>query len=34
MKDANLILPLSLLVAGTKLVKASPTPLPSINFVR
>jgi hypothetical protein len=34
MKDANIILPLSLLIAGGKLVKASPAPLPSINFIK
>lgn len=33
MKKANLILPLSLLVAGTKLVRAAPATLPSISFV-
>lgn len=34
MKDAKVILPLSLLIAGGKLAKASPTPLPSINFFK
>ncbi|GHJ88713.1 hypothetical protein NliqN6_5115 [Naganishia liquefaciens] len=33
MKDSKIILPLSLLIAGGKLAKASPTPLPSISFV-